>query len=75
MTIDEATRKESERFLQEECGAKKSRLVDTGEFANLAAKNNLLDKVGIRTFQINQLKYTQFYTQLNGEHVYSVLNE
>jgi len=72
MTIEDVIR-ESERFLREEVGAQKCRIVDILTFMNIVGKNNLRARVKSRDFTLNYLPHSQAYVELNGEYVYSTI--
>ena len=63
--------KESERFLREEFGAERYRMVNVLEFIDIVLDNNLRDNVKVRNFKIGAIPFTQVYLELKGEYVYS----
>ena len=64
---------ESERFLREEAGATRCRVVNVLEFMKLVSENQADERVGLRSFKFKGADFTQTYLELNGEHIYTTI--
>jgi hypothetical protein len=66
---------ESERFLREEVGAEKCRIVDVLDFMSVSvmADPDIRSRVKLRKFDIGGTPFTQVYLKLNDEYVYATI--
>ena len=64
---------ESEKFLRENEGAERCRIVNVIEFTDIVTQNDLAEKVKVRDFKIDGTPLTQAYVELNGEYVYATV--